>query len=139
MSINKWNSFWMGMAKQASTLSKDPSTKVGAIIVTPDNRQCSIGYNGFPKGVDESSERWQRPIKYEYVVHAEENAIINAPFDTQGCDLYCTLQPCHKCMGKLVNAGIRDIFFLETYPNLKHPTVWLAMSGKFRNVVELNI
>ena len=101
-----WHIFWLDLAKKASTRSKDPNTQVGAVIVTQDNRQCSIGYNGFPKGVVENNTKWSRPLKYSYVIHAEENAIINAPFDTVGSSLYCTLQPCHKCIGKLINAGI---------------------------------
>ena len=76
-------------------LSKDPRTKVGAVIVTEDTRQVSIGYNGFPKKLAEHPERWEKPLKYEYVIHAELNAIMNCPFDTKGCTLYCTHQPCH--------------------------------------------
>jgi dCMP deaminase len=95
----------------ALTLSKDPNTKVGAVICTPDFRHVSLGYNGFPKGVEETPEKWKRPTKYLYAVHAEENSLLNSPFDTAGCYLFCTLKPCHSCMGRIINAGIKKVFF----------------------------
>lgn len=101
-------------------MSKDTSTQVGALVATPDYRQISTGYNGFPKGVDETSERITRPEKYEWVIHAEENALLNAPFDTKGCTMYCSLMPCYKCLGKMINAGIENIVYLDnpTHPRL---------------------
>jgi dCMP deaminase len=95
----------------AHNLSKDPRTKVGAVIVTPDGRQLSTGYNGFPAGAEELPQHWETEEKYERVIHAEENAIINAPFDTKGCTLYCTLQPCYKCLGRIINAGIKRVVY----------------------------
>ena len=117
----------------ALDLSKDPATKVGAVIVTPDNRQLSMGYNGMPAGIEETDEMWERPEKYENVIHAEENAIINAPFDTVGCTIYTTIQPCHKCMGKLKNAGIKRIVYSHAYKRLtcKHIVDRLIPSFEF--------
>jgi dCMP deaminase len=120
-SQQKWDQHWLQVAQITSELSKDPSTKVGAVIVTPDNRQCSLGYNGFAAGIEETEEMWNvREIKYELVVHGELNAIINAPFDTRGCFVYCTTQPCHRCMPHLKNAGIKRIVFKEKYPRIQH-------------------
>ena len=75
---DQWNKHWMEVALVTSKLSKDPSTQVGAVVVTQDNRQCSIGYNGFARGIEETPDKWQRPTKYEYVIHAELNAILSA-------------------------------------------------------------
>lgn len=123
-SPQEWDDHWLRIAQIVAHLSKDPSTKVGAAIVTPDNRQCSIGYNGFPKGVEEFETRWERPEKYDWVVHAELNAITNCPFDTKGCYMYVTHQPCHRCLASIVNAGITKVFYGEEYKNLPRVDVW---------------
>lgn len=95
----------------ALSLSKDPVTQVGAVIVSEDFRQVSLGYNGFSAGVAEPKERWERPEKYSWVIHAEMNAVMNTPFDTKNCTLYCTHQPCHRCIVHLVNTGIKKIVY----------------------------
>ena len=118
---DKWIKHWLKIALVTSELSKDPRTKVGACLVTPDNRQCSVGYNGFADGIEDTEERWHnRDTKYQFVIHAEENAIINSPFDTKGCTLYCTLQCCHKCMARIVRAGIKKVYYLKPYDNITH-------------------
>lgn len=124
-SQNKWDEHWINIAKDFAKLSKDPSTKVGAVIVTPDNRQFSGGYNGFARGIDDiDPSKWERPIKYERVVHAEMNAIIQCPFDTIGCSVYTTITPCHRCLIHLVNAGIKKVVYGDTYANLTHADIW---------------
>lgn len=132
--VDKWNTFWMGMAYQAATLSKDPSTHVGAVIVTPDNRQCSIGYNGFAAGIEETPEKWERPTKYEYVIHAEENCLINCPFDTVDCKIYITHQPCHRCIGRVLNSGITHVYYGQPYENLCHRDIWDDHAQQFAEV-----
>lgn len=67
-----WDTFYMDMCWNISKKSRDPSTKVGAVIVSMDNNIVSVGYNGFPRGVNNTEERWTtRPDKYDYVVHTE--------------------------------------------------------------------
>jgi dCMP deaminase len=118
---DKWIKHWLKIAHVTSQLSKDPSTKVGAVVVTPDNRQCSLGYNGFADGIEDLEERWHtRPVKYEYVIHAEENAILNSPFDTKGCTLFCTHRCCHKCMARIIRAGIKRVYYVYDYANINH-------------------
>jgi deoxycytidylate deaminase len=118
----------------AKNLSKDPDTKVGACVVSPDMRQFSLGYNGFPVGVEETSERWQRPEKYLWVVHAEVNAVINAPFDTKGCSIYVTIQPCHICLGILKNAGIERIIYNIPYERRCNIDICKELEAKFKYV-----
>lgn len=118
----------------AINLSKDPCTRVGAVITSADSRQVSLGYNGFPAGVDESVERWQRPEKYEWVIHAEMNAVINAPFDTKNCYLYSTHQPCHRCMVHLVNTGIKRIVYYEAKPD-DRPDIFREVAKSFDEVL----
>ena len=73
--------YFMGIARAVAMKSKDPKTKVGAVIVDADNRIVSTGYNGMPYKCDESKLSWERPHKYHYVIHAEMNAVLNARRD----------------------------------------------------------
>ena len=79
-SQDKWDIHWLKIAKVTSELSKDGSTKVGAVIVTPDNRHCSVGYNGFVRGIEETDKKWERPLKYSYVQHRRTQCYFKLSF-----------------------------------------------------------
>lgn len=105
-----WDARYLDMAQVCSTWSKDPSTKVGAYIVDEHNRPVSHGYNGFPKGMEDSPERYaDREFKYAHVVHAEMNAILNAGRDLNGCTVYCTHPPCTTCLCSMKQAMVARI------------------------------
>jgi dCMP deaminase len=114
-----WAEYFMGIAVLSSQRSKDPSTQVGACIVTSENKIVSMGYNGFPTGCLDSQLPWGRdsenPLetKYLYVVHAEKNAILNATGNLKGCTLYVTLFPCHECAKDIIQSGIKRIVYLR--------------------------
>lgn len=101
----------MGLARTISERSKDPSTKVGAVVV--DERQviAATGYNGFPRGIQDLPERWEnRETKLTYVVHAEVNALLNASKSLVGCILYVyPLFSCSNCAKAVIQAGIKRI------------------------------
>lgn len=137
-SVNEWDEHWLRVADVTSMLSKDPKTKVGSAIVTPDNRQCSIGYNGFAKGIKETEEKWQRPNKYEYVIHSEINNLMNCPFDTRRCSIYLTISPCHRCISSLINAGIIKVVFKELYKNTCHKDIWFEHAKLFQEFYMYN-
>lgn len=103
-----WDRFFLGLARYVSTASKDPSTKVGAVIVDADRRVISVGYNGFAKDVDDSPKRYaDRDFKIEAIVHAETNAILFAQRPLKNCVLYTwPFMSCAKCAGLVINAGI---------------------------------
>ena len=124
----------------AQNLSKDPITKAGAVIVSADTRQISLGYNGFPAGLPEPPEHWERPHKYDRVIHAEINAVMNCPFDTKGCTLYCTTQPCHICLGHLRNAGIVRVVYSDTYKTMTtdHLCIWLEIAKLFDSIEQIH-
>ncbi len=115
-----WSSYFMAMARLVAQKSKDQSVKVGAVIVGPDHEVRSTGYNGFARGVEESdSERWERPIKYEWVEHAERNAIYNAArmgTPLAGCTAYMESPPCTACGRALIQAGIKEIVVTTQNP-----------------------
>ena len=98
------------MAKLVSTWSKDPSTRVGAVIVDPSNRLVSVGYNGFPKGVTDNERLLDRDKKYDIIVHAEVNAILFSNRTLKGCTMYTwPFQPCPRCAGLIIQSGIRRV------------------------------
>jgi dCMP deaminase len=112
-----WNIAFMQQAQLMSTRSKDPSTKVGCIIVSPSRFVLSEGYNGFPRGVADTPERLNdRAQKYPRVVHAEANAIINAGRNGAKIDngiLFVTQPPCPNCAKMIAQAGIREVFYID--------------------------
>lgn len=116
-----WDQFFMGIAKLAAGRSKDPSTQVGACIVSEDNRILSIGYNGAPNNFNDDMFPWNRegnPIetKYMYVCHAEANAINNylgSRKDLRGSRIYVDLFPCNECAKDIIQAGIKEVVYLS--------------------------
>ena len=112
---DKWDHRFLDLCKLVASWSKDPSTKVGAVIVDGDKRVISLGYNGFPKGVcDEENRYLNRDIKYKYVVHAERNAIIFSKQNLKNCCIYTwPLMPCSACAGIIIQAGISRVVSIE--------------------------
>ena len=114
-----WDEYFMGVALLASQRSKDPSTQVGACIVDKDKRILSTGYNGFPQGCSDDEFPWNRDeslgeTKYQYVVHAELNAILNASGKSlAGSTVYVGLFPCHECAKAIIQAGTRRLPTLQ--------------------------
>lgn len=103
---------------QADLFSKDPSTKVGCIILAPDSLQIlSCGYNGLPRNVNESHpERWMRPLKLKWCEHSERNALYNACRSGTKLDggiAIVTLYPCADCARGLIQSGIKTIVVPE--------------------------
>ena len=114
-----WDEYFMGIAVLSSLRSKDPNTKVGACIVDKEHKVVSIGYNGMPRGVDETKVSWNRgeglDSKYLYVCHAEFNAILNTRNGAalEGCTLYVTLFPCNECAKAIIQTGIKEVVFFD--------------------------
>jgi dCMP deaminase len=109
---SKWtDDFWMGMAwKYAQEGSKDPSTKVGCVIVRPDRTPASWGTNGFPQGIKDTPERLaDKTFKYPHTIHAELNAIIFAGERLEGCTAYTTFAPCTPCAMAIIQAKIARV------------------------------
>lgn len=115
-----WDEYFMSIAKLSAMRSKDPSTQVGACIVSEDNRILSIGYNGAPNGFNDDSFPWGREgetlnTKYPYVCHAELNAILNyrgSRKDLENAKLYVDLFPCNECAKMIIQAGIKQVIYL---------------------------
>ncbi len=112
-----WDEYFMGIAMLAAKRSKDPSTQVGACIVSQDNIIISTGYNGMPKGCSDDEFPWVREgedSKYAYVVHAELNAILNANGrDLRGSRVYVALFPCNECAKAIIQSGVKEVVYLS--------------------------
>jgi dCMP deaminase len=103
--------YFLGLANFARQRSKDPRTKVGAVIVRPDRTTASTGYNGFPRGVaDDMARLKDRPTKHLFTVHAEANAIVTAREPLHGYTIYVTpMHPCACCAGLIAQSGIARV------------------------------
>lgn len=107
----------MGVAHLSGMRSKDPSTQVGACIVSQDNKILSMGYNGFPKGCSDDDFPWEREgdeldTKYPFVTHSELNAILNYRGGSlEGSQLYVSLFPCNECAKAIIQAGIKTVIY----------------------------
>lgn len=109
-----WDRRFIDLAKQYAGWSKDPSTKVGAVIVRGRNEQVSQGYNGPPAGIDDALALSCREIKLALTIHAEKNALLRARQDVRGCTLYVwPMPPCAQCAAAIIQAGIRRIVTIE--------------------------
>tara|TARA_Y100000389_G_scaffold204508_1_gene257529 strand:- start:2247 stop:2693 length:447 start_codon:yes stop_codon:yes gene_type:complete len=111
---NKWDNRYMELAKAVSTWSKDPSKKIGAIAIGSKGQVLAQGFNGFPRGIDDTDERLNdRETKYKYVVHAEMNLIYNATFNgisLDGSTVYIYGLPlCSECAKGLIQVGVKRI------------------------------
>lgn len=112
--VRKWDLRFLGLAKMVSTWSKDPSTRVGAVLVRPDLTICSVGYNGFPRGVPDRQEDLNtRERKYSRIIHAEVNAILNAHERVDGYTLYVWPPgygpTCDRCATQVIQSGITRV------------------------------
>jgi dCMP deaminase len=120
-----FDEYFLGMVEPLSRKSKDKSTKVGCVIVGPDNDIRTTGYNSFPRGIkDDVPERQERPLKYFYIEHAERNSIYNKAriggAGLKGCRIYMDFLPCTDCARALINVGIIEIIIAgDTYETKK--------------------
>tara|TARA_B100000902_G_scaffold144182_1_gene141619 strand:- start:18762 stop:19211 length:450 start_codon:yes stop_codon:yes gene_type:complete len=123
---DKWDRRFIDLALHISGWSKDPSTKVGCVVVGGDREIRSTGFNGFPRGIADSIERLEdRELKYPLICHAEENAIMHAArigISLKDCIAYVTWPPCTRCARSLIQAGVIEV----VYPgNIEIPDRWV--------------
>ena len=103
----KWDMRFLDLAQCVAGWSKDPSTKVGSVIVRPDRTVAALGFNGFPRSMPDLPELLNnRDEKYSRVIHAEMNALLQAREPVKGYIMYCTLLPCDRCLVHAAQAGI---------------------------------
>lgn len=142
--IPGWDEYFIRIARLVATRSKDPNTKMGAVIVGPGREILSTGYNSFPRGADDNrTDRLERPEKYNWMVHAEANAICNAARTGQklkGSSLYLLGLPCVNCSLMIVQVGISNLYVDINFHNLslgKSPK-YASQFNKAREILACN-
>lgn len=113
-SQKQWDEYFLKIAETVALKSKDPSSKMGCVIVDPNKRVVSVGYNGMIQGADESKMTLsERPMKYYFVIHAEMNALLYAHRDLTGCTVYNLTATCENCLKHCLQAGIKRFVYQE--------------------------
>jgi len=124
----KFDDYFMNMAYLVAMKSKDESTHIGAVVVGVDNEVRSVGYNSFPRGIqDNIPERQARPEKYYWFEHAERNAIYNATLlgtSLKGCRIYTNGIPCMDCARSVVQSGIKEVI-VDKYWDDNNDDIWI--------------
>jgi len=125
--------YFMTLAEAASTRSKDPNTKVGAVITRPDQTVLSTGYNGFPRKIEDTEKRLNtRDIKLRLTLHAEMNALLFANESTHNCSIYVyPFQPCLQCALAIIQSGISRVVTYKTEPKERWEESFLAAISLF--------
>ena len=108
----KWQARFLALTKEIASWSKDSGTKVGAVIVRPDRTICSVGFNGFPRGIEDNpSAIANRDTKLLRTIHAELNAILSAKEPLNGYSIFVwPFQPCSQCAAAIIQSGIKDVY-----------------------------
>ncbi len=123
--MTNWDLKFIELSRHIAEWSKDTNRKVGAVIVDNDNIVISMGYNGFPRGCDETIDsRYERPDKYLFTEHSERNAIYHAArhgVTLKGCSMYVTLFPCADCARGIIQAGMTKL--IAPMPDVEHE-IW---------------
>lgn len=119
-----WHELFMRQVYVVARKSKDPRTKIGAVLVK-DNRIIATGYNGFPSGVLDLKIRYdQREVKYQYVVHGEHNAILSCArigVSSVGSSLYTQGYPCNECCKAIIQGGVSEVIIHKQWPVMSSP------------------
>lgn len=136
--LTDWGNRYLSLAKEISTWSKDPSRKIGAVAVGSKGQILAQGYNGFPRGILDSADRYNdRPTKYKFVVHAEMNVIYNATFNgvsLDGARLFVYGLPvCSECAKGIIQVGIKSV---TIYTDDVVPDMWTESYAITHNLFE---
>lgn len=132
----KWHLRFLELSAVIARWSKDPSRGVGCVIVSPEKQIIATGFNGLPRGIEDLPERLERPVKYDLIVHAEMNAIIQCARNGVSplrCTLYSSFSPCVSCGIAIVQAGISEVVTQRPAEGDDH---WMESIEKCRAVFD---
>lgn len=138
--VTRWDLFYLGLADYVASASKDPSTKVGAVITRPDKTVASLGFNGFPRNMSDHQQLYEdRATKYSRIIHAEINAILHAREPLTGYTLYCTHSPCDRCAVQVIQSGISKVVAWHTDKDPAFKERWASIELAKRYFNEANV
>jgi len=139
--MSNWDLKFIDLSKLVSTWSKDTNSKVGAVIVDDDNIVLSMGYNGFPRGCDDSIEtRYDKPTKYLFTEHAERNALYHAArhgVSLKDCTIYVTMFCCSDCARGIIQSGIKKV--VAPTPDVDHEKWGIHFKAAIQMLEEANV
>lgn len=110
-----WIDYFLGIAKIVSQRSHDIHTQHGCVIADSNNRILGVGYNGFPKGMNDDDLPTSRPEKYHWMIHAEKNALSNCVIRPDNAIAYVTGQCCNDCIMALHQEGIKSVYMINSH------------------------
>lgn len=141
-----WDNYFLGLAKVVSQRSHDIHTQHGCVIVDKSNRILGVGYNGFPRCLDDSKLPTSRPEKYSWMVHAERNALANCVVRPDNAKAYVTGQCCNNCIMALWQEGVSDVIMMNSHgthqfdqEQQKIFDTFIQMSGMKISYVDANL
>ena len=142
MSRPHWTDYFLGLAIVASKRSHDIHTQHGCVITDTNNRIVGLGYNGFPRGLNDSDLPTNRPDKYSWMIHAERNALSNCVVRPENGIAYVTGQCCNDCIMALWQEGVRLVYMMDNHGthlfDIKQQEIFnkfISMSGMIIKVV----
>jgi len=113
--MTEWTDYFLGLALVASQKSHDVHTQHGCIITDSSHRILGLGYNGFPRGLDDNILPRNRPDKYDWMIHAERNALSNCAIRPENGIAYVTGQCCNDCIMALWQEGIKKVVMADNH------------------------
>jgi dCMP deaminase len=132
-----WDTLFMNMVYLVAMKSKDESTHIGAVIVGPDNEVRSVGFNSFPRGINDSiPERQVRPERYHWMAHGEANSVFNAAMAgiaVKGCKMYTNGVPCTSCVHAVINSGIKEVI-VDKFWDDNNYNQWIEQAEKTKTM-----
>lgn len=141
-----WTQYFLGLAKVVSLRSHDIQTQHGCVITDVNNRILGVGYNGFPKGLDDSQLPNTRPLKYPWMIHAERNALSNCVIRPDNGIAYVTGQCCNDCIMALWQEGIKKVYMQNSHgthlfdeQNQERFDLFVKMSGLQINYIDVDL
>jgi dCMP deaminase len=140
ISSYSWDSYFMTMAYLVAMKSKDPSTKVGSVVIGPDKEIRATGYNGLPRNLADLHERYEKPLKLFLINHAEENAILHASrvgVSIKDCTIYVPWFPCSLCAKSIIQSGINQVVYHTKWPgNQSKESSWAESMHISREILQ---
>lgn len=126
-----WHNYFLGLAKVASQRSHDIHTQHGCVITDSNNRILGVGYNGFPRGLDDTQLPTNRPDKYQWMIHAERNALANCVVRPDNGIAYVTGQCCNDCIMALWQEGVNTVYMTDTHGTVLFDTQAKSLFDNF--------
>jgi len=134
-----WDDYFMNMAYLVAMKSKDASTHIGAVVVGEDNEVRSVGYNSYPRGINDfKDERQVRPEKYFWMEHAERNSVYNATLcgtSLKGCKVYTNGIPCADCARAIIQSGIKEVIIDKKWDD-NNDDIWIENANRTKILFE---